>query len=201
MVPAWPSNTDSPLPQLSSSPWDGFDTVVCDSTIPFHDLGRLLVGMRYYEIRACKLPPVPLYQANILVIPTFPKVTRTLDKTFVQQCGDTTREFASCYPWHPRLNQEPFSSSSFIRPSDMRECWLLRWWGSEQDQSMSVTSRGDGNWTHVFQESSSQIFRGPSLKENGHTPFETKSLSSSSHQTCPLRILLDLLCPLVLPHD
>lgn len=201
MVPAWPSNTDSPLPQLSSSPWDDFDTVVCDSTVPSHDLGRLLVGMRYYEIRACKLPPVPLYQANILVIPTFPKVTRTVDKTFVQQCGDTTREFASCYPWHPRLNQEPFSSSSFIRPSDMRECWLLRWWGSEQDQSMSVTSRGDGNWTHVFQESSSQIFRGPSLKENGHTPFETKSLSSSSHQTCPLRILLDLLCPLVLPHD
>lgn len=62
-----------------------------------------------------------------------------------------------CLLEHSAAQAKPgiLSSSSFIRPSDMRECWLLRWWGSKQNQSMIVTSRGDGNWTHDFRGSSS----------------------------------------------
>lgn len=93
--------------------------------------------------------------ANTFVMSTFPKTSGTINNTFVQEWLKAHHEFASWYTWQHRLNQESFSSSSFIRPSDMRECWLLRWWGSEQNQSMIVTSRGDGNCTHGFQGSSS----------------------------------------------
>lgn len=188
MVPTWPSNTDLPLTQLSSRPWDGVAIIVCDSTVPFLGPGRFLVGIWQCEIWARRLPPVPLHHENALAIP---KVSGTTDNTFVQQCGDATHEIASCYTQHPRLNQEPFSSSSFIRPSDMRECWLLRWWGSEQNQSMSVTSRGDGNWTHVFQRVFLPNFQGTPLKENRHTPFETKS-SPPPTSHIPPRILSGL---------
>lgn len=164
--------------------------MVYGSTVSFLDLKRFLIADWYCEIQAHKLPSFPLHHANISAISTFPKISGTVDHTFVQRCGDANHEFASCYTQHPRLNQEPFSSSSFIRPSDMRECWLLRWWGSEQNQSMSVTSRGDGNWTHVLPGSCSQNFRGPPRKMDMILSKQNSSPSPSRHI---LRILLGLL--------
>lgn len=132
----------------------------------------------------------PSSPCKYLAVSMFPKTSGTVDHTFVQRCGDANHEFASCYTQHPTLNQEPFSSSSFIRPSDMRECWLLRWWGSEQDQSMSVASRGDGNWTHVLQGSCSQNLRGPPSKADTILLKQNSSPPPTRHI---LRILLGLL--------
>lgn len=51
----------------------------------------------YHETPAHTLPPIPLHHADIFAIPTFPKLSDTIDTTFVQEWLEAHHEFASWY--------------------------------------------------------------------------------------------------------
>lgn len=93
MAPAWLSNTDLTLTPLLCSP---HKVLIFRYIIPF--VPRLTPEyflIWYGEILSLPLPPLHLYYANNFAIPTLPKITGTIDDTFVQGGVEAHHAFAS----------------------------------------------------------------------------------------------------------